>query len=310
RAGSCNILPALTARIIDEIRQNENNKNNAQVANVARNIEILRDRSGYEGNNKRNIDGHHIRLSERQHKDLVRGFMIKGTLTGMETMTEMVTPTNMAVTDSTVIDKAMTDMLRVKEQDVFKTTFYTRYGHYEFLVMPFGLTNALAIFMYLMNRVFYEYLDKFVIVFIDDILVYSMTREEHEDHLRIMLEILHQKKLYAKFLKCDFWLGQVAFLGHIVSADVSTMDPTKVESITKWRRPTTGTEVRCFLGLLGIIEYLWKGFYFLLTFEKLMRKGEKFVWNEEQEKSFKELKRRLLILPYLLFLLDTWIPNL
>nr|GEX25186.1 reverse transcriptase [Tanacetum cinerariifolium] len=108
-------------------------------------------------------------------------------------------------------------------------------------------------------------------LFIDDILVYSKTREEHEDHLRILLEILRQKKLYAKLSKCDFWLGQVAFLGHIVSADGITMDPTKVEAITKWLRPTTVTEVRSFLGLAG----------------------EKFVRNEEREKSFEELKRRL-----------------
>nr|GEY76376.1 hypothetical protein [Tanacetum cinerariifolium] len=132
--------------------------------------------------------------------------------------------------------------LRVKEQDVSKTAFRTRYGHYEFLVMPFGLTNAPAIFMDLMNRVFHEYLDKFVIALIDDILVYSKTREELEDHLRIVLEILRQKKLYAKFSKCDFWLGQVAFLGHIASADSITIDPAKVEAITKWPRPTTVTK--------------------------------------------------------------------
>ncbi|GKB68502.1 retrotransposon protein, putative, ty3-gypsy subclass [Tanacetum coccineum] len=137
------------------------------------------------------------------------------------------------------------------------TTFRTCYGHYEFHVMPFGLTNASAVFMDLMNRVFHEYLDRFVIVFIDDILVYSKTREEHEDHLHIVLEILRQKKLYAKFSKCDFWLGQVAFLGHIVSAD-GTMDPAKVEEITKWPRPTPVTEVRSFLGLRDIIEDLWK----------------------------------------------------
>nr|GEV63160.1 hypothetical protein [Tanacetum cinerariifolium] len=139
--------------------------------------------------------------------------------------------------------------LRVKEQDVSKTAFHTRYAHYEFLVIPFGLTNAPAVFMDLMNCVFHEYLDKFAIVFIDDILVYSKTREEHEDHLRIVLEILRQKKLYTNFSKCDFWLGQVAFLAHIVSADGITMDPAKVEAITKWPRPTTVTEVRSFLGL-------------------------------------------------------------
>ncbi|GKC88360.1 putative reverse transcriptase domain-containing protein, partial [Tanacetum coccineum] len=132
--------------------------------------------------------------------------------------------------------------LRVREQDISKTAFRTRYGHYEFLVMPFGLTNAPAVFMDLMNRIFHEYLDKFIIVFIDDILVYSKSKEEHEQHLRIMLEILRQKKLYAKFSKCEFWLQQVAFLGHIVSADGIIMDPSKVEAITKWPRPTTVTE--------------------------------------------------------------------
>ncbi|GJU01550.1 putative reverse transcriptase domain-containing protein [Tanacetum coccineum] len=115
--------------------------------------------------------------------------------------------------------------LRVKEQDVSKTTFRTRYGHSKFLVMLFGLTNAPGVFMDLMNRVFHEYLERFVIEFIDDILVYSKTREEHEDHLCLVLEILCQKKLYAKFSKCDFWLRQVAFLGHIVSADGITMYP-------------------------------------------------------------------------------------
>ncbi|GJY11073.1 putative nucleotidyltransferase, ribonuclease H, partial [Tanacetum coccineum] len=190
--------------------------------------------------------------------------------------------------------------LRVKEQDVSKTAFRTRYGHYEFLVMPFGLTNAPAVFMDLMNRVFHEYLDKFVIVFIDDILVYSKTREEHEDHLRIVLEILRQKKLYAKFSKCDFWLGQVAFLGHIVSADGISMDPAKVEAITKWPRPTTVTEVRSFLGLAGYYRRFVEGFSLLaLPLTKLMRKGEKFVWNEEREKSFEELKRRLVSSPIL-----------
>ncbi|GJT16615.1 putative nucleotidyltransferase, ribonuclease H [Tanacetum coccineum] len=134
--------------------------------------------------------------------------------------------------------------------------FRTRYGHYEFLVMPFGLTNAPAVFMDLMNRIFHEYLDKFVIVFIDDILVYSKSEEEHEQHLRIVLEILRQKKLYAKFSKCEFWLQQVAFLGHIVSADGIIMDPSKVEAITKW---VLRTYLRCggeevFLGLAGIFS--------------------------------------------------------
>ncbi|GJR51173.1 putative reverse transcriptase domain-containing protein [Tanacetum coccineum] len=134
----------------------------------------------------------------------------------------------------------------------FQDCFRTRYGHYEFLVMPFGLTNAPAVFMDLMNRVFHEFLDKFVIVFIDDILVFSKSKEEHEEHLRTVLQILRQEKLYAKFSKCEFWLSKVAFLGHIVSAEGITMDPAKVEAITKWPRPTSVTEVRSFLGLMQI----------------------------------------------------------
>ncbi|GJS57331.1 putative reverse transcriptase domain-containing protein [Tanacetum coccineum] len=167
--------------------------------------------------------------------------------------------------------------LRVREQDISKTAFRTRYGHYEFLVMPFGLTNAPAVFMDLMNRVFHEYLDKFVIVFIDDILVYSKSEEEHEQHLRIVLEILRQKKLYAKFSKCEFWLQQVAFLGHIVSADGIIMDPSKVEAITKWPRPTTVTEVRSFLGLAGYYRRFVEGFSRLALPLQLMRWVEKFV---------------------------------
>nr|GFA69657.1 hypothetical protein [Tanacetum cinerariifolium] len=130
-----------------------------------------------------------------------------------------------------------------------------------------------AVFMDLMNRVFYKFLDKFVIVFIDDILVFSKSKEEHEDHLRTVLQILRQEKFYAKFSKCEFWLSSVAFLGHIISAEVITMDPAKVEAITKWPRPTSVAE--------------------------LMRKGEKFVWNEEREKSFEELKQRLVSAPVL-----------
>nr|GEW71373.1 retrotransposon protein, putative, Ty3-gypsy subclass [Tanacetum cinerariifolium] len=184
---------------------------------------------------------------------------------------------------------------RVKEQDISKTAFHTRYGHYEFFVMPFGLTNALAVFMDLMNCVFHEYLDKFVMVFIDDILVYSKTREEHEDHLRIVLEILRQKKLYAKFSKCEFWLGQVAFLGHIVLADGITMDPAKVEAITKCPRPTTVIEVRSFLGLAGYYRIFIKGGYqiYIDALKKglgcvLMQHGKVIAYASRQLKPYEE----------------------
>ena len=121
--------------------------------------------------------------------------------------------------------------LRVKEGDVPKTAFRTRYGHYEFLVMPFGLTNAPAAFMDLMNRVFRPYVDQFVVVFIDDILVYSKDAQEHEQHLRIVLETLREKKLYAKLSKCDFWLNEVSFLGHIVFVEGIRVDPAKIEAV-------------------------------------------------------------------------------
>ena len=119
--------------------------------------------------------------------------------------------------------------------DIHKTTFRTRYGHYEFLVMPFGLTNAPVAFMDLMNRVFQPYLDRFVVVFIDDILVYSETEEKHDEHLRIVLQVLREKELYAKFSKCEFWLREVTFLGHVVSAEGIKVDPRKIEAILEWK---------------------------------------------------------------------------
>ena len=119
----------------------------------------------------------------------------------------------------------------VRDEDIQKTAFRTRYGHYEFVVMPFGLTNAPAVFMDLMNRVCRPMLDRSVIVFIDDILVYSRSREQHEEHLREVLEVLRSEKLYAKFSKCDFWLREVQFLGHVVNQKGILVDPAKVEEI-------------------------------------------------------------------------------
>ena len=123
--------------------------------------------------------------------------------------------------------------LKIAERDIPKTAFRTRYGHYEFLVMSFGLTNAPAAFMALMNRVFQPYLDKFVIVFIDDILVYSRSMEEHEDHLRTVLQTLWDKQLYAKLNKCEFWLDQVVFLCHVISKRGIEVDPRKIEAVLK-----------------------------------------------------------------------------
>ncbi|KAD2394125.1 hypothetical protein E3N88_41102 [Mikania micrantha] len=154
--------------------------------------------------------------------------------------------------------------------------------------------------MDLMNRVFHDFLDKFVIVFIDDILVYSKSKKEHEEHLRAVLEILRQKKPYAKFSKCDFWLDKVAFLGHVISAEGIMMDPTKVEAITKWPTPTSVTEIRSFLGLAGYYRRFVEGFSkIILPLTQLLRKGVKYSWNDEREKSFQELKKRLVSAPIL-----------
>ena len=129
----------------------------------------------------------------------------------------------------------------MKDVDVPKTTFRTRYGHYEFLVMPFGLTIAPTAFMDLMNKVFHPYLDQFVVVFIDNILVYSKDAQEHEHHLRIVLQIPREKKLFAKLSKCDFLLKEVLFLGHIISAEGIRVDPTKIEAIVNWKPPRNVT---------------------------------------------------------------------
>ena len=126
-----------------------------------------------------------------------------------------------------------------------------RYEHFEFIVMPFGLTNALAAFMDLMHRVFQPYLDQFVVVFADDILIYSQSEREHEDHLRIVLQLLRDHQLYAKLSKCEFWLIEVRFLGHVVSASFVSVDPEKVEAMMSWERPKSVFEIRSFLGLAG-----------------------------------------------------------
>ncbi|GJW78735.1 putative reverse transcriptase domain-containing protein [Tanacetum coccineum] len=138
--------------------------------------------------------------------------------------------------------------LRVREEDTPKTAFRTRYGHYEFQVMPFGFTNAPAIFMDLMNQVCKPYLDKFIIVFIDDILIYSKSRKEHEEHLKLILRLLKKEELYATFSKCEFWLSKVQFLSHVIDIEGVHVDPAKIKSINDWESPNTPTEIRQFLG--------------------------------------------------------------
>nr|ABA93974.2 retrotransposon protein, putative, Ty3-gypsy subclass [Oryza sativa Japonica Group] len=184
--------------------------------------------------------------------------------------------------------------LRIREEDIPKTAFITRYGLFECTVMSFGLTNAPAFFMNLMNKVFMEFLDKFVVVFIDDILIYSKSEEEHEQHLRLVLEKLKEHQLYAKFSKCDFWLKEVQFLGHIVNAQGVAVDPANVESVTKWTPPRTVTQVRSFLGLAGYYRRFIENFSKIAKpMTQLLKKEEKFIWSAECNRSFEELKRRL-----------------
>ena len=191
--------------------------------------------------------------------------------------------------------------LKVKAEDIPKTAFRTRYGHYEFLVMPFGLTNAPAAFMDLMNRVFKPFLDQFVVVFIDDILVYSKSKEQHEEHLRIVLQILREKKLFAKLKKCEFWLESVSFLGHVIFRDGVSVDPKKVEAVVEWNRPTSVTEIRSFLGLAGYYRRFVKGFSRIsMPLTRLTQKGVKFEWSDDCEKSFQDLKSRLVCAPVLI----------
>ena len=141
--------------------------------------------------------------------------------------------------------------MKIRPEDIPKTAFVTRYGQYEFNVVSFGLTNAPAYFMNMMNKVFMEELDKFAVVFIDDILIYSETAEEHAKHLRIVLEKLRQNQLYAKFSKCEFWLEKVAFLGHVLTAEGVAVDPAKIEAVTEWQQPRNINDIRSFLGLAG-----------------------------------------------------------
>jgi hypothetical protein len=182
--------------------------------------------------------------------------------------------------------------LKIWESDIPKTAFRTRYGLYEHTVMSFGLTNAPAYFMYLMNKVFMEYLDRFIIVFIDDILIFSKMMEEHEEHLRLVLEKLRSNQLYAKFSKCEFWLTEVAFLGHVISAGGVSVDPSKVKDVLNWMPSTTISEIWSFLGLVGYYRRFIKDFSKIAKpMTKLLEKNKAFEWTRECQASVEELKK-------------------
>nr|GEX18692.1 putative reverse transcriptase domain-containing protein [Tanacetum cinerariifolium] len=190
--------------------------------------------------------------------------------------------------------------LRVREENIPKTVFRMRYGHYEFKVMPFGLTNAPAIFLHLINRVCKPYLDKFVIVFIDDILIYSKNKEEHEEHLKLILELLKKEVLYAKISKCEFWIPKVQFLGHMIDSKGIHVDPAKIESIKDWASPKTPTKIRQFLRLASYYRRFIEGLSKIAkSMTKLTQKNVKFDWGEKEEAAFQLIKQKLCSAPIL-----------
>ncbi|WVZ81083.1 hypothetical protein U9M48_028505 [Paspalum notatum var. saurae] len=184
--------------------------------------------------------------------------------------------------------------IKIREEDIPKTAFLTRYGLYEYLVMSFGLTNTSAFFMYMMNSMFMNELDKFIVVFIDDILIYSKSEEEHKKHLRIVLTRLREHKLYAKFSKCAFWLKKVSFLGGVV------VDPSKVKDVLNWKQPKTVTEIWSFLGLAGYYHRFIKDFSKTVKpMTSLTKKNVKYVWSSNCEEAFQMLKKLLTFAPVL-----------
>jgi hypothetical protein len=190
--------------------------------------------------------------------------------------------------------------IKIRAKDIPNIVFSTRYSLYEYLVMSFGLTNKPADFMYLMNSIFMEELDKFVMVFIDDILVYSKSMEEHEGHLWVVLQWLWYHQLYVKFSKCEFWINEVRFLGHVISPEGITVDSGKVNYVLDWKPPMSVTQVHSFLGLAGYYQR------FILNFSKiakpiteLLKKGNKYVWSKDYDEAFLTSKKLLTTSPVL-----------
>jgi hypothetical protein len=190
--------------------------------------------------------------------------------------------------------------IKIRPSDIPKTAFSTRYGLYEYLVMSFGLTNAPAYFMYLMNFVFMEELNKFVVVFIDDILIYSKNPEDHAKHLHVILQRLRDYHLYAKFSKCEFWLDTVKFLGHTISGDGISVDPSKVQEVMDWKTPTSVHQIRSFLGLAGYYHRFIPDFSRIAKpMTELLKKGVKFSWDQKCEDAFHSLRNHLTTAPVL-----------
>ena len=168
-------------------------------------------------------------------------------------------------------------------------------------MIPFGLTHALVAFMDLIHRVFLPYLDRFIVVFMDDILIYSKSEEDHKGHLRIVLQTLREHQLYAKFSKSEFWLTKVRFLRHVVSTSGVSVDQEKAEAVISWERLKSVFEIRSFLGLVGYYRRFIEDFSRLAApMTRLTRKEVKFEWNDQSKKAFQELKMRLTPAPILI----------
>jgi hypothetical protein len=191
--------------------------------------------------------------------------------------------------------------LRIRPSDIPKTTFITKYGLYEFMVMSFGLTNAPTYFMYLMNSVFMDYLDKFMVVFIDDILIYSQNEQEHEEHLRKVLQRLRDCQLYAKLSKCKLWISEVLFLGHIINREGLAVDPKKVTTILDWKAPKDVRGIKSFIGIAGYYRRFVEGFSKIARpMTSLLAKKVEFKWTPTCQKSFETLKEKLTTTPMLI----------
>jgi hypothetical protein len=181
--------------------------------------------------------------------------------------------------------------LQIKEDDIPKTTFKKRFGHYDFTILPFGLTNAPGVFMSLMNGVFREYFDKFIQVFINDILIYSRMTEEHEEHLCLVLQCLQGHKLYRKLSKFSFYQSRIHYLGHVISDEVIIVDLSKVEAIMECPVPTNETKVHSFMGLAGYYQQFVKGFSKLANLiTELQKKNKKVFWTKNAWNNFRGLK--------------------
>ena len=188
--------------------------------------------------------------------------------------------------------KGAYNLVRVKEGDEWKTAFRTPFGHFEYLVMPFGLTNAPSIFQSMMDKIFRDLIGVYVVVYLDDILIFSENEEEHANHVREVLRRLSENKLYCKLSKCTFFAKSIPFLGHVISAEGVSMDPEKVRCVQEWPVPTSVVEIQSFLGLANYYRSFIPSFSELaIPLTTLTKKNVPFVWGELQQKAFESLKK-------------------